>query len=259
MGIVDLIINKGLEALGRYYGTYRAIVVGSEVDEQNRLLITVPAMCKKPILAYPHGQDGSLDSGFKWVTPVPGQVVYVQFIQGDLAYPVWSYHGWGKDEIPEELNGPSKIGFKTKSGHLFTLDDDNGDVNFSIVDADNSVISKVYISNGEVEISTIADNLTTKLVLGKELIIDTQADLGINSSKTIKLNQGNIGLPKADILVQEINSLKSEINTLRAALLTSSVKLVALVPEYAGVATWSGTPPMEATTLKQLSNEKVLQ
>ena len=238
MNIFETIAYRGLEALGKYYGNYRAIVT-EVADDQNRVPVVIPSICKNQILAYPKSQDGNIDSGFKWLPPSPGQVVYVEFLSGDLAYPLWSYHGWGKNEMPPILRG-KKAGFRTPKGHQVVLSEEEGILNISIATPNNP------------------DEFSTEISISDNVSILTSGNVDI-SSEEFTFNEGKTGLPKADELVKKINALESEVNSLRNALFLASPALVALVPTWATVQTWSTNPPLIPTKLSEISNQKVKQ
>ena len=50
---------------------------------------------------------------------------------GDPSKPLWAYHGFALDQMPEELDGPNKMGIITPRGNVLILDDSTGDLNIS--------------------------------------------------------------------------------------------------------------------------------
>ena len=111
-----IITDEGLEGLGRYYSVYRGIVVDNNDVEKNmnRIKVCVPEVMGGVFAwAYPKGQHGSLSSGFKYLAPKVGDMVFITFEFGDPTKPLWEYHGWGMNQIPQPLNGPNKIGIIT--------------------------------------------------------------------------------------------------------------------------------------------------
>ena len=89
--------ENGLEGIGRFYSTYRGIVINNEDPlKLNRLQIEVPDITQTLVWAYPKGQPGPLQSGAKYLTPEINDVVFVEFQSGDPNYPLWSYCGWAK-------------------------------------------------------------------------------------------------------------------------------------------------------------------
>lgn len=261
MGLVDLIVYKGLEALGRYYGTYRGIVI-KEADLQNRIEVTIPSISKGKVLAYPLGQQGSQDSGFKWFSPSPGQIVYIQFLQGELAYPVWSYHGWGKDEVPSEFNSNNIAGFKSKRGHLITIDEEEGELSLIITnptDQEKEVFNLTINKSGITLDVLEGDEATTSIGIGEEVILDTVKNVKINSEKDIIFNKGEEGLPLASKLATKMSDIENDLNTLRAALKLGAPGVAAIVSTFSPVVTWSTSKNLVPTTEDEISNPKIKQ
>lgn len=125
MGPLELIHYKGLEALGRFYGTYRAVVINNQ-DETNtgKILVNIPMIQSGiEIWASPKSFGGGLGYGFKFLTPPKGEFVWVEFEYGDPARAVWSYHPWARGEMPDELKSADVIGIVTPKGHYITLNE----------------------------------------------------------------------------------------------------------------------------------------
>ena len=75
-----LITEDGLEGLGRYYSVYRGIVVDNDDQEKhmNRIKVCCPEVMNGIISwAYPKGQHGSINNGFKFLAPKVGDIVFV--------------------------------------------------------------------------------------------------------------------------------------------------------------------------------------
>lgn len=126
MGPLEILHNQGMEGLGRYYGTYRAVVLDN-VDKTNtgKILIAIPHIQTGiQVWASPKSIGGGLSYGFKYLTPPKGEFVWVEFEYGDPARPIWSYHPWARGEMPEELKSPNVIGLVTPKGHYITLSED---------------------------------------------------------------------------------------------------------------------------------------
>jgi len=88
----------GLEYYGRYYGTYRGIVV-SNIDETNRglIFVSVPAISGDDVLAYeafPKMPFAGADHGM-FFPPEEGETIYVQFENGGPQFPIYE-GGWWK-------------------------------------------------------------------------------------------------------------------------------------------------------------------
>lgn len=127
MGPLDLLQSRGTEAIGRYYGTYRAIVLNNEDGiNQGKVLVQIPFIQSGiQVWAYPKSIGGGLGYGFKYLMPPKGEFVWVEFEYGDPARPVWSYHPWALGEMPDELKSPNVIGLVTPKGHQIILDEEN--------------------------------------------------------------------------------------------------------------------------------------
>ena len=235
MSTTEIINKRGLEALGRFYSKYRALVISNDDKEYlNRLKVLVPSVDNTfTEWAYPSSQYGSPDTGFKHITPSPGEIVWVEFENGDPLYPIWSYHGWASNECPEELKNPNTFGFKTKSGIKVIIDDENQTVDLSI---DSLEESKIHIS-----------------------IIDS--NININTLGVINLNGNNQGIVLTDILTDKLNSLEKELNSLKQSLKSASS---VVTPGDGGskplsvLLSWANKA-IKVTNKKELENKKVKQ
>lgn len=81
MTLYELIQQRGIEAIGRFYSTYRGIVITSDdPDSQNKVCVHLPSILRGvEVWAYPKHQQGGPGSGFKWLSPREGSIVYVEF------------------------------------------------------------------------------------------------------------------------------------------------------------------------------------
>lgn len=170
--MIDVIAERGIEALGRFYSKYRAIVIDNDdPDHMGKLVVTVPQVgINFSVWAYPANNEGSLKSGFKWLTPMKGSIVYVEFQMGDPLYPLWSYHGWAKGEVPDELKNNNTLGFVTPKGNLVILNDDTGDFKISIKDNSDPDKEVLNIHNNANVLDITCKTLNIKgdlLVTGK--------------------------------------------------------------------------------------------
>lgn len=238
--IFDILTSRGIEAFGRFYSIYRAIVVDNEdPSSMNKVQVVVPQISNEPIWAYPKGMDGSSKSGFKWLTPKKGQVVWVEFQMGDFLYPTWDYHGWAKGEIPDELNDNDVLGFVTPHGHIVTLNDTKGLLTINISDPQE-------------------DKILTSLIVNKgNVSLESTEEVSLKAKK-IKLMKGKIGITQTDNLLKKINKLEDEINNLKLSYQSVNPILVGLVPTWASVTKWSATP-ITKTTLNDIENKDILQ
>lgn len=127
MGPLEILQTRGTEAIGRYYGTYRALVLDNEDGiNMGKILVQIPFVQSGiEVWAYPKSIGGGLGYGFKYLMPPKGEFVWVEFEYGDPARPVWSYHPWALGEMPDELKSPNVIGLVTPKGHQIILDEEN--------------------------------------------------------------------------------------------------------------------------------------
>lgn len=195
----QVITEEGLEGLGRYYSVYRGIVVDNNDIEKNmnRVKVCIPeAMGGTFAWAYPRNQHGSISNGFKFLAPKVGDIVFITFEYGDPTKPLWEYHGWGLQQIPQPLNGPNKMGLITPEGNLITIDDDSGELNLHF--------------NGPVSVRS-----------EKEIILNSDSDIMIASQDTVITNKGENGghvnilqlTEKLNLLVTELEQLRDTFNT----------------------------------------------
>lgn len=126
MGPLELLSTQGVEAIGRYYGVYRAIVINPQDNlNMGKILVNIPMIQSGiQVWASPKSIGGGMGYGFKFLTPPKGEVVWVEFEYGDPSRPVWSYHHWAKGEMPDELKSVNTIGLVTPKGHQIILKED---------------------------------------------------------------------------------------------------------------------------------------
>lgn len=157
-----IIQENGLEYLGRYYSTYRAIVINNNDElNMNRVHVYIPSVQNGiKIWALPKSTTiGGCFHGLKLTTPLVGEVVYIEFEGGDPLRPLWSYHGWATGETPDDLKDNNSIGLVTPEGNKIFIKDIDGElyiqtnskVNISIFDSDISITldkDKVTVNDG---------------------------------------------------------------------------------------------------------------
>ena len=111
--LIACIKDKGLENVARrFYSSYYAIVVSADdPNQQGRVKIRVPSITGQqelPTWVMPKAAFAAEDAGFFRV-PKQGEGVYVEFLQGDPRFPIYSGGWWakptdGETEIPEEAS-----------------------------------------------------------------------------------------------------------------------------------------------------------
>lgn len=178
INIKELLMERGIESLGRFYSIYRGMVVdNNDPNHMNSLQVAIPEIQGGIIIwALPFGQHGGLKTGFKYLAPEIGDTVYIMFEYGNPSKPLWTYHGFGLEQIPEELDDPNKMGIITPNGNLVILDETSG-----------------------------------------ELTVFTKGNITIKSNKVIQFQEGaNEGLIKIKELTNKLNQTISELEALRS-------------------------------------------
>lgn len=179
INIKELLMERGIESLGRFYSIYRGMVMdNNDPNHMNSLQVAIPEIQGGIIVwALPFGQHGGLKTGFKYLAPEIGDTVYIMFEYGNPSKPLWTYHGFGLEQIPEELDDPNKMGIITPNGNLVILDETSG-----------------------------------------ELKVFTEGNITIKSNKVIQFQDGaNEGLIKIKELTNKLNQTISELEALRSS------------------------------------------
>ncbi len=128
MNIIDIIQRYGVEYLGRFYSTHRAVVMDNkDPDGVDKLFVNIPSILDSPTFwAYPKCISGGPKSGTKNLTPPIGSIVWVEFERGEPTKPVWTPYGWAIGQVPTELKGDKVCGIVTPSGNKVYLKEDEG-------------------------------------------------------------------------------------------------------------------------------------
>lgn len=107
----NILSEFGLEYFRKYYAVYKGIVVSNEDPEfRGRLKLRVPSVWGNGLHEYWAPSRG-MPSGNKtglWLMPLPGDVVWVTFEQGDPRLPVWEYGPWSKAKVPADAKSGDK-------------------------------------------------------------------------------------------------------------------------------------------------------
>lgn len=120
------ILMYGLECIGLHYSSYRAFVIDNEdPGKMNRLKLRIPHLndvVDDDTWAWPKNVWGGKDYGSQML-PQKGDMVWVEFENGDPDYPIWSHAGYAEEELPKEFINNRCYGFKTPSGSLILIND----------------------------------------------------------------------------------------------------------------------------------------
>jgi uncharacterized protein involved in type VI secretion and phage assembly len=119
---------------GKYWGKYRGLVVDRNDPEQlGRLKVKVPSLLADATTgwAWPASPYAGAGAGFFFI-PQVDDLVWVEFLEGELEHPIWSGCAWakpgGQSEIPQEAQSsyPDQSVIKTPSGITIILSDASG-------------------------------------------------------------------------------------------------------------------------------------
>ena len=85
INVKELLMERGIESLGRFYSIYRGMVVdNNDPNHMNSLQVAIPEIQGGIIIwALPFGQHGGLKTGFKYLAPEIGDNVYIMFEYGN--------------------------------------------------------------------------------------------------------------------------------------------------------------------------------
>lgn len=127
-------------AEGKYWGKYRGFVQDNNDPEQlGRLKVTVPSLLADAVSgwAWPAAPYAGAGIGFFFM-PQVGDLVWVEFIEGELDHPLWTGCSWGKpggqSELPEEAlqSYPQQQVIKTPSGNVIIINDSSGSESITV-------------------------------------------------------------------------------------------------------------------------------
>jgi hypothetical protein len=203
MGIADFIhtlIVRGFESFGKYYSTYRGLVVDIE-DPNNlgRVLVTVPKVSGNiihPIWAYPTGMMSGKDYGVN-IPIIIGDIVWVEFEFGDPEYPVWSHGHYASGERPIEFTN-TNYGIKTPGGNLILVDDKEDYI--------------IFKKKGGLEVKLDKDNKVS--ILNNDVNFKEQMDKLIDAINNIVLETNYGPTIKTPVNTQDFINVKDNLNKL---------------------------------------------
>lgn len=187
----------GLEKLGRYYSKYRALVIDSQPDDKNigNILVQVPRVQGgMKIIARSKAFAGGPGFGRKYFTPQPGEIVWVEFENGNPTKPLWDYHTWGETECPEELQGIHTCGLVTPNGNKVVITEGEDKDTLEVVINDTSIKLEgdtITINGGENKGLVNIDEL-------RNFIDAVSKDLLVAKSGTNVAQWMGTGLPKLE-------------------------------------------------------------
>lgn len=170
-------------AEGKYWGKYRGFVQDNNDPEQlGRLKVTVPSLLADAVTgwAWPAVPYAGAGIGFFFM-PQVGDLVWVEFIEGELDHPVWTGCSWGKpggqSELPEEAlqSYPQQQVIKTPSGNVIIINDSSGSESITIRTAENCEIvidrsGKKITVQGDQDYKVVVDGSSQKITVQGESV-----------------------------------------------------------------------------------------
>jgi hypothetical protein len=140
---------------GRFYGKYRGSVVDNEdPDGRGRLKLLVPSLLgdTETEWALPCFPFGGADQTGTYLVPPVRALVWVEFEQGDLSYPIWTGTYW-TGGVAAPASEPAKRVFRTPFGHTLEFDDTEGEEAVRVVHGGEGNPSVVFDEKGGITIT----------------------------------------------------------------------------------------------------------
>jgi uncharacterized protein involved in type VI secretion and phage assembly len=132
---MDERLSRLLERIeNRYFGKYRGTVVDRADPQQlGRLKLNVPSVLADAVTgwAWPAACYAGKGIGL-FAVPQVGDIVWVEFAEGELDQPLWTGGAWagpgGQSEIPTDAQQgyPDRVVLQSASGNVVILGDDAG-------------------------------------------------------------------------------------------------------------------------------------
>ncbi len=176
------------------FGKYRGIVTDTADPEQRgRLRVRVPALMGDTELNWampcvPYG--GAAKIGTYWIPPVEA-LVWVEFEQGNISYPIWSGTYW-TGEVEPPAAEPAVLAFQTPFGHRLVLDDTEGSEKITLSHAADGTPSLEFDEAGRV---TMLDGAGALVKLdadaGEIVIADANGNTITLKSGTVTIEDSN--------------------------------------------------------------------
>lgn len=212
---------RGLEVIGRYYGTYLATVC--EVDDpnnQDRVQLIIPQVTGTdpyPVWALPKNIYSGKDYGVQ--LPISkGETVWVSFQFGSVKKPLWERSYYRVKEKPQEFGGVDEA-FKSIRGHIVTFS--GSDIIIQFKDGPSITINKdVILVGGD---KTVAMGEVTENVSGtvSDLLNSINSDLGVISGILNGLVPGSATTVSTNVASRtaDLTGLKVDIKKIQSSIL----------------------------------------
>lgn len=143
--------ERGMVAVGRFYGPFQGFVSDNEDPlHLGRVKVKCPFVYGDDVMdlwAFPRGMNAGTNMGL-YQLPLKGNPIWVSFVNGDPAQPLWEHGWWGTgDELAKVKERSTKVTiWQTTSGVRIYMDNETGyariqSVGGKVIEVNNNGIS----------------------------------------------------------------------------------------------------------------------
>lgn len=192
------IMESGLEAIGLYYGVYRAKVINNaDPDNLGRVILHCEQVHGKDypeVWAWPETPYAGNGFGF-WAIPDKDDYVYVRFDHGRPDKPIWHGGWWGEDDVTDDDMTTKKVVLVVKEGMKIVLDRES-----QTVLIEQSLGNSVFISDETMELKhagkilvdgedvTVQSMGITEVRAQGTCLVEAMDEVTITSAGTMKID-----------------------------------------------------------------------
>jgi Type VI secretion system/phage-baseplate injector OB domain len=176
------------------FGKYRGTVTGTDDPEmRGRLRVKVPALMGDSELEWampcvPYG--GAAKVGSYWIPP-EGALVWVEFEQGNISFPIWSGTYWTGGVEPPAADA-AILALQTPFGHRLVLDDTESSEKITLSHAAEGTPSLTLDEAGRVKMLDGAGaHVTLDADAGEVIIADANGNTITLKSGTVIVEDSN--------------------------------------------------------------------
>lgn len=212
-GFIQNVRSFGLEYFGRYYSSYRGIVIDNkDPNKEGRIIATVPMITGNeplPDWCYPKASVGGAKFGI-FHPPDIGSGVWIEFENGDILNPIYSGGWWatleeGGLELPADLqkDPPTAYGWYTSTGHHLFFETEagkeqvrlgwkNGDGKLAYISMTDDGSIQAQAADGTLLKLDASKGAVTILDKNKNLIATSEASVSVvhNKGALVELKDG---------------------------------------------------------------------
>lgn len=225
----QLLQRWGLEYFGRYYSSYRGFIAdNNDPQKAGRLKLRVPAIYGDTVheyWAYPIGNFAGNKIGLV-ALPEIGDMVWVEFENGDPRYPLWKYGNFGENDLPDRAkeNYPRTTVLVDKAGNTITLDAVN-----KLIELISAAGTAIEVKDQQINLGTLG-GAKEPVLLGDitveklEQICDLISNLCTNIAGITVLTP--LGPSTPPVNASAFVALKTQVDTLKATLAATKSQIV---------------------------------